>query len=376
VVALLLVALALAARGYRPRDPDSVLYARIGAELAERPVPEWIAPLWPSGEYMQGLYREHPAGIFVPSALLARAGYPAPQAAYALNAVYQVLALLLAQRVATALVDAHEARALLWVLQLLPVAFTYRARANQEQAVLLCLLLALVGVEASRRSRRYWLATAGGLVGLLLVKGVFVAAALLACGAWAWLRRREPGSTRTWAGLGIALAAVVAVAFAYEAAYRAATGESFLHDYLPRQVSSGMRNPIGSLAATGGNLAWYAARLLWFAFPWSLVAVLALPTFSRDTTAGRAPGVALAASLVLAYLLPMSFMQRRAERYIFPAFFVLGAAGALLARRRSEPVRRLALRLEAPYAPQLLFVLLLLLHLAGSFLGWPRIKLG
>jgi hypothetical protein len=80
--------------------------------------------------------------------------------------------------------------------------------------------------------------------------------------------------------------------------------------------------------------------------------------------------------LILVYLLPMSFMERRAERYIFPAYFVLGAAGALVARRRSERLRRLAATLEAPYVPQLLFVLLLLLHLAGGILGLPRIKLG
>ena len=32
---------------YRGRDADSRLYAEIGAQLAERPVREWIAPVFP-----------------------------------------------------------------------------------------------------------------------------------------------------------------------------------------------------------------------------------------------------------------------------------------------------------------------------------------
>jgi hypothetical protein len=215
-----------------------------------------------------------------------------------------------------------------------------------------------------------------GLVGLWLVKGVFVAPALAACAAWAWLRRGEAGSGRAFLGIGIGVGAVAAGVLAYEAAYRSAAGVSFLGDYLERQVGSGLRSPIEGLAATLRNLAWYGGRLLWFAFPWSLVAVLGLPRAWRERKAGRSSAAALAAGLVLAYLIPMSFMERRAERYIFPAYFALGAAGALLARRRFAPVRRLALKLEGPCVPQLLFVLLVLLHLAGGFFGWPRIKLG
>jgi hypothetical protein len=348
----------------------AIAYARIGAELSERPVSEWIAPAWPAGEYMHGLYREHPAGTFWPTALLARAGYPAQQAAYAVNVLFQAATLLLAQRLAASV--SPDSRALLWALQLLPVAFTYRARANQEQAVLAFLLLALVGVEESRRSPRWTWATVIGLLGVGLVKGVFVAPAILACAAWAWLRRSEGGSARAWTGLGIATVAMAATALAYESVYSAVTGASFLDDYLHRQVASGVRGPADSVASTAADLWWYGVRLLWFAFPWSVVALLMVPKAVRQ----RSTRAALAAALVLAYLVPMAFMERRAERYVFPAYFVLGAAGALAARSRWQPLAKLGGLLERPYVPQALFVLLLLVHLAGGVLGLPRIKLG
>ena len=46
-----------------------------------------------------------------------------------------------------------EARALRLFAQLLPIAFTFRVRANHESALLLCLLLALYGLERARTGR-------------------------------------------------------------------------------------------------------------------------------------------------------------------------------------------------------------------------------
>ena len=85
----------LAPFDYGTRDADSRLYAEMAARMSVAPAAEWIAPDFPPGWYMTGLYREHPVGLFVPAALLARLGYPAEQAAYAVNAVYQVLTIVL-----------------------------------------------------------------------------------------------------------------------------------------------------------------------------------------------------------------------------------------------------------------------------------------
>ena len=69
--------LALAALGYRTRDADSRLYAEMAARMAEAPAAGWIAPDFPPGWFMSGPFREHPVGLFVPAAALARLGYPA-----------------------------------------------------------------------------------------------------------------------------------------------------------------------------------------------------------------------------------------------------------------------------------------------------------
>ena len=59
---------------------DKLTYA--GRLSSVAPAAEWIAPDFPPGWFMTGPYREHPVGLFVPAALLARVGYPADQAAY------------------------------------------------------------------------------------------------------------------------------------------------------------------------------------------------------------------------------------------------------------------------------------------------------
>jgi len=180
---------ALAAVDYHARDPDSRLHAEISARMATAPPRSWIAPEFPPGWFMSGLYREHPAGLFVPAAGLALLGYPAAQAAYAMNALYQVLGIVALQRLAGTLVPGVEARALGWLIQLLPIAFTFRIRANHEAAVLLCLLAALYGTERARRDWRFVALIVTGLVGLLLVKGLLAAFGPVLCVTWLLARR-------------------------------------------------------------------------------------------------------------------------------------------------------------------------------------------
>ncbi len=42
--------------------------------MSREPVGRWIAPEWPPGWYRHGHFREHPVGIHVLPALLARLG--------------------------------------------------------------------------------------------------------------------------------------------------------------------------------------------------------------------------------------------------------------------------------------------------------------
>jgi hypothetical protein len=346
---------------------------------------------------MEGLYREHPAGIFLLPALLARLGYPAEQAAYAINAGYQVLTLVLLTRLAAAVVPGVEARSLAWLLQLLPVAFTYRIRANQEQALLLGFAAALLGVERSRKQPAWGAVTIASLVALLLVKGVLAAFAATACALWLLLRRRGQegsGSDRgAWVGLFSGLGAMAVTVVGYEVAYQSVTGQPFLSSYLARQLgAAGIPQSEAVLAQKAYNLVWYLGRVLWFPFPWSLAALGAgwrwrasLASLLRNRSVsgserdpGALAGLAFALALSGLYVGCFSLSDRRADRYIFPVYFALGAAGAVATLRHSRSLRRAAGRLDSPgpLVPILVWLLVFALHLAsGPLFHLPVLKL-
>jgi len=399
VAVVLVASLVLALVHYRARDPDSVLYARIAKDLSRQPVERWIAPSWPPGWYAQGLYREHPVGTFVLPALVARLGYPADQAAYAVNAVFQVLALILIPWLAAAVVRGREARALAWTLQLLPIAFTYRIRANQEAALLVCLVGALLGTERSRQKAVWGLLTAASLVSFLLVKGVLSLVGAFACALWLLVNRRaspSPGGRDrwAWAGLAFALCAMALVALGYEIAYRRATGESFWLVYADRQLGLAARPQSGEwLLQKAYNLVWYLGRVLWFPFPWVFLAVAAAwrwrsrlvaavlgrPLDVQDPGERRAlAGLLLCLGLSALYVGLFSVSDRRADRYIFPVYYALGACGAVVALRKWRAFDVFAARLDAwhPLAPVAVFLITFVLHiLSGRVLHLPHVKL-
>ncbi len=384
LAALAAAFIALAATGYRARDPDSRLYAELSARLSRAPVASWIAPEFPPGWFMSGPFREHPAGLFVPAAALAALGYPAEQAAYAMNAVYQALGIVLLQQLAVTRAPALESRALGWLIQLLPIAFTFRVRANHEAAVLLCLAAAIYGTERSIERRRYAALVAAGFGFLLLVKGLLVVFAPIVCAAWLVSRRvalRARGDLRGWLAIVLGVASTAAVGFGYEAAYRAATGEPFWPLYAARQlgvaaVGSGESNLLAGRIYTAF---WYLARLVWFAFPWSVVFAVAVWR-ARGREAGSADAALRAGALfamlsAALYLAAFSLSDRRADRYIFPAYYAVAAAGIVAALRASPRLRRLAERLDRPWVPALAWALLFAAHVAAGRLGLPTIKI-
>jgi hypothetical protein len=377
-LALAIVLVALPALDFASRDADSVLYAQLASRLSREPFDRWIVPEWPQRWYMAGLYREHPAGAFWPPALLARWGYPAGQAAYAVNAVYQVLSLVAVAALASSAVPSFEGRALTWMLQLLPIAFTFRVRANQEQAVLLFLVLAVLGTERARRNAAWGGLVALGLAGLFLVKGVIGLLGPAVCALWLLTRRDAEGASgRAWGVLAASVAFVGVTIAAYELAYRGAAGQSFLSDYLTRQLGlAATPHSSALLGQKAYNLVWYLGRLLWFPFPFT--AALIAAALSRKAEPGPAARGALWFALATAglYLVLFSLSDRRADRYIFPAYYALGAAGAVVALRRWPWVRRIAERVDRhPVAPATLFVVLFVLHVVGGRLGLPTVKL-
>jgi hypothetical protein len=319
-------------------------------------------------------------------------GYPALQAPYALNALYQVLTIVLLQRLAAMLVPGLEARALGWLVQLLPIAFTFRIRANHEQAVLLCLVAALYGVERSRTRPRWALLTVAGLVGLLLVKGALAAFGPALCALWLLARRfaapePAPPDRAAWLGVAAGVGAMGATAGLYELLYRQATGEPFWSFYLARQLGVAAATGEGSrLAATLYGLAWYLGRVLWFPFPWSLALVGAAWQARRvrrpsgpasegePVHTGALAGASFAIAAVVLYVGLFSLSDRRADRYIFPAYYAVGVAGGVAALRLAPRLRRLAVHLDRPWVPAAVWAATFAAHLFAGRLGLPTVK--
>jgi Dolichyl-phosphate-mannose-protein mannosyltransferase len=386
-VVLVSVAL-IALTHYTTRDPDSNLYAGIAARISQQPIDQWIAPQWWGFWGLHGPYCEHPVGIFLAPAALARLGFPAEQAAYAVNVVYQAASLILAVLIARAVVDPTDARALGWLLQLLPIAFVFRIRANHEYALLAALLLAAYSTERARSRPNWTLGMLAGFCAVLLVKGVFAVMVPLTCAIWLIARARQPGGTRmtwqAWAAVGLMPVVGALVTWGYETAYLHATGRSFMAAYLGRQLPSG--------ALTGGPVwfrvpytaVWYLARVFWYAFPWSVFAGWLAwrgvksgaigPSVERgrqalvDAASTARQGAWFALVSGLALTAGLSLAHRKADRYLFPVYFMVGAVGAIDAAHRFEWLRRLVDRLDRPWVPAAVYLALFLAGLltAGS----------
>jgi hypothetical protein len=367
----------LALTQYSSRDPDSTVYAGIAARLAQEPVHRWIAPEWWGLWGAKGLFREHPVGIFVLPALLGRLGYPAAQAAYLVNGCFQAASLMLIASLAAAYASRRESRALAWMLQLLLIAFVFRIRANQEFAVLAGIALALYATERSRERVEWAVMTAFAFVWVLLVKGVFGLAVPVMCGVWLAIRGtgdRRP--TAPWVALGLILLAAPLVTIAYEAMYQRVAGESFLAFYFGPRLDAGSVAE-GAFARWPPQVIWYIGRLVWYALPWSVFAIAAGVALIRarrqksstmhDPSDARATqGLQFAAVSSAILIAAFAVADRRADRFIFPAYFFVGAAGAIAATRWSPRLARAVAVLDRPWVPAAVWFGLFLLRLASG----------
>jgi hypothetical protein len=382
----------IALAAYRSRDPDSTVYSEISGRLSSRPVATWIAPDWGGSWGFSGPFREHPVGILVLPALLGRGGYPPQQAAFAVGALFSILAVWMVKKVVSPIVHDHEAIAAQWAALILPIAFVYRVRANQEYPVLVFTLFALYATHRSRRSLIWVLGVAIAACALALIKGIFVAFLPAVCALWLlFIKEAESGAVDTngrpkglhydpasksgsggdwmaWMGVGLAVIAVIVLAFVYEAAYQRATGDSFVRFYLNNRIAENAglaQDRSFSVPAKLYNVMWYVARLIWFGIPGSLVLLLSGSRLPTATPRERG-AVSFALLAAAAYVGAMSLGANKADRFIFPAYFSVGVAGAIVAMRRWQGVDRLARRLATlpAYALPIAWLSLFILTLA------------
>lgn len=384
-ICFLVVSGLIVATGFASDDPDSALYAAQSARLADEPASRWIAPEWWGNWDHYGLFREHPAGVFLVPTLLAALGVPGVQAAYIVGIAAGLVSVVLIAGLVARLTSVADGRAVLVLLQLMPLAFIFRIRANHEYPMLVCLLVAIVGIEAARRSWRWLWVTPIALCAAVLVKAAFVAVPLLAIAWWLLLNPTRAGGSlaRPIAALALSAVAIVGMSVGYDVIYTNITGESFWSGYWARQMA-----PLSIGVQTGDqpgvlhHLGFYALRMLWHPAPWSLLLIAAawrtrarwhdawreMPTSHRR---GLLFSLAFAATTVL-MLAPAS---RFAERYIFSANYVLAALGIVVGLHHWPGFRATMGRLDdrVPALPALCWTGLILLRLVvGPLL--PRIS--
>jgi hypothetical protein len=259
---------------------------------------------------------------------------------------------------------------LLWVLQLLPIAFVFRVRANHEYAVLAALLFAVYAAERSR-TRPFWtLGMMTGFCAVLLVKGAFAFIVPLTCVVWLVARDGRIRLSAPWAAIAAMPVAAMLTAWAYDAAYIRATGEPFLVHYFTKQLSADQVVSGFSLSQSAYNFTWYVSRVIWYAFPWSLLAgVVALGAlWNRKLWTARleSQGAWFALVASAALVIVFSLMHRKADRYLIPVYFISASVGVVYAIRRFQWLQRVVTRLDRPWVPPVFFLVLCVLRLASG----------
>ena len=275
----------------------------------------------------------------------------------------QIGCLLLIAALAARLAPAADARALAWALQLLPIAFVFRVRANQEYPLLFGVMLAVYGIERAREHGGWVAVAAIGFLYALVVKGVFALLAPLLAAMWL-LTRRKAGSrigAMPWIGVALLCALAPIAAWGYERAYVAVTGQSFLDYYLGARISldadmagAGLPFPIDKLA----NAGWYCGRLLWYAAPWSVVLAGWIWTMRLREFRDRAALASFALAGTLATIAAIAMRDTKADRYIFPAYFLAGTGGVIAACARWPRVAAIRLDRWWPWGPAALWLAL------------------
>ena len=312
----------LAASGYTLRDPDSTLYESISAQLSGRPLREWIAPRFPPNRFGQGLFLEHLAAFFWPSAALDRLGFS--RGALLANLIYFLGCLYFLYRLAAALAgwQAGWIAVACWLIS--PAGIQYLVRANHENAWAIAFLAGFFCLHQLPRTR--WFGAGFALCGLcaFAVKGVLalVFFPVMFC---FWLTLGRPRADLGWFALGLAL--VAAFAIFYELAFRNATGQSFFAGYLASQLKQVARFEGGAIWEKLSNPGYYLASFAWFALPGSILSAWSLwSSWRRRERLVPAQWLVVCGAGVLIALL--SFMSRRAVRYVFPAYLVAQICGA------------------------------------------------
>ena len=312
---------------YEYRDSDSSCYSSLSQKLARRPYGEWCAPQWDGHGGNEGLFFEHPPGIFWLPALFIQAGVKADRAALWANFVYLLSSLFLIFKLAERRGDSLLGWGAVWGVILTPAFLQYLIRASQEPPLALAVLAGIYGLVRLRDSRWGGWLFAAALVSAVMIKGVSAVWLSLPAGLF-WLLAARNRKTFSWIAAGHLIA--LAAAALFEVWFRETTQLGFWSSYFAVQGGRSLGGAFRPLHAAY-NFAWYAARILWFAAPWTFLLIYDGAASLRKKRPFPRDGFArfLLLSVLIAAVL-FSLSDRKADRYIFPAYPLTALAGLLV----------------------------------------------
>ena len=335
LVTFLLLCLLAVVFPYEYRDSDSSAYHSISQKLAGQPLSRWCAPEWWGHGYNAGLFRDHPPGIFWLPAALVRLGVPGRSAPLCANFLYLLLLLYVLHGLFTRFGGPLVGWAAVFAYVLTPIFVQYLMRANQELPLALAVLAGLYGLSRHEESWRFKALYAAALLLAVFIKGISaLILSLCSMAFWLIVSRKRRTLLLILAGHVLALAA----AAGFELWYQAVTGgQSFWRGYFGFQGGKAVEAGFRPLAKAN-NLAWYLARTLWFAAPWVFFLIYGLIRSFKDKSGFLREHFLqfiLGASALI--ILFFSLFDRKADRYIFPVYILLAAAGAwVLVQKKSS----------------------------------------
>jgi len=309
---------------YKYRDSDSSCYSSLSQKLAYQPIQKWCAPQWWGHGGNQGLFQDHPPGIFWLPAILVRLGIKGSVAALCANFFYILLSLYFVFKLAKFWGDDAFAWGAVFGFVLTPLFLQYLIRANQEHPLNLAIVAGIYGLARNRESLRYKILFIAALVFAIFIKGMsMLILSMLAIVYWFLVsRNRKTFSLIVFAHL-IAFGAICL----FELWYREITHSSFFEVYLAFQGGSSIGaifHPIRRIY----SFFWYLARVLWFSLPWVFFLLYGVLGAKKEK-------LGLSKDLIIRFLifgalgimLVFSLSDRKADRYIFSACVLLSLAG-------------------------------------------------
>lgn len=218
---------------------------------------------------------------------------------------------------------------------LTPIFLQYLIRANQEHPLNLAIVAGIYGLAQSRESLGYKVLFIAALIFAVFIKGMSaLILSMLAMIYWLVVsRNRKTFSLIVFAHL-IAFGAI----FLFELWYKGITHTSFLQAYLAFQ---GGRS-IGAVFHPGRriySLLWYSARALWFSSPWVLFLFYGIWRSKKEKPGlFKDPFLCFLLISALGIVLFFSLSDRKADRYIFPAYLLLVLTGIRVLLRMKPKV--------------------------------------